>query len=118
MGQKLSSRKQLCPMDPITEVYYISGDRAPILSPVNDVSPKTWWFVTRFTSQSSYFYGEQYWPIVLTWKKQIFKPPFTLQYSKVEILHSIGNIKYFFKTFAIFCSVSGCRNSRRNELHG
>ena len=35
-----------------TEVYYISGDRAPIPSPVNDLSPKTWRFVTRFTSQS------------------------------------------------------------------
>ena len=30
----------------------ISGDRAPIPSPVNDLSPKTWRFVTRFTSQS------------------------------------------------------------------
>ena len=30
----------------------ISGDRARIPSPVNDLSPKTWRFVTRFTSQS------------------------------------------------------------------
>ena len=28
----------------------ISGDRAPIPSPVNNLSPKTWRFVTRFTS--------------------------------------------------------------------
>ena len=53
----------------------ISGDRAPIPSPVNDLSSKTWRFVTRFTSQSWYFHSEHHWPIVLTWKKQVFNPP-------------------------------------------
>ena len=41
----------LADTDPLRSIN-ISGDRARIPSPVNDLSPKTWQFVTRFTSQS------------------------------------------------------------------
>ena len=62
------------------------------------VSAKTWRFVTRFTSQSSYFYGEHHWPNSTNVEKPIINPPYfinLLSVLKVEInFYSIrfGNI--------------------------
>ena len=65
---------------------------------VKKVSAKTWRFVTRFTSQSSYFYGEHHWPNSTNVEKPIINPPYfinLLSVLKVEInFYSIrfGNI--------------------------
>ena len=44
-------------------------------SSVKKVSAKTWRFVTRFTSQSSYFYGEHHWPNSTNVEKTDLQPP-------------------------------------------
>ena len=64
-------------------------------SSVKKVSAKTWRFVTRFTSQSSYFYGEHHWPNSTNVEKTDLQPPYFINLLsvvlKVEInFYSIG----------------------------
>ena len=49
-----------------------------IVKPVKKVSAKTWRFVTRFTSQSSYFYGEHHWPNSTNAEKTDLQPTLLL----------------------------------------
>ena len=83
------------------------------------VSAKTWRFVTRFTSQSSYFHGEHHWPNSTNVEKTDVQSPRLLCYlleSRNIDFHCIERIYLFFKKMPSFCSVPGCRNSGGNDV--
>lgn len=49
----------------------------------HQVSTKTWRFVTRFASQSSYFYWEQNWPNSTNAEKNVLQPPTSILFTKL-----------------------------------
>ena len=57
----------------------ISEDRAPItFASQRPVSKNMAVCDEVYVTIVVYFHGEHHWPIVLTWKKQVFNPPLTV----------------------------------------